>query len=297
MATQSWSEVLSCSSDANFRAWGLALSNALTNLGIPKSADTGQVNWATVTAPSGSYPGFEIRYLNDSLHSTYPIYIKIEYGSSSTNTRPGLRFSFSRATDGAGGLVGTYPIPVTAGDFSTSNSGATQAWVASSCDASGFVIPAPDYQEMFWMVERSRDSSGNITPQGFSFLRRSISSIGGVNPVSHWTHNFQNNVMYAMVSPQVYYPTALHTGSTSLFDGSNVYLAPLYGWGAPDGLWYHKGVLGYAQADFSLYSTFSASRFGVSRTWKAMGNRGFGAHYMSTSTTADSYACLAIWWE
>ena len=72
------------STDASFRAWGLGISTALKSL-FTFVTQTGEINWSTVTTPSfgGDIRGFEIYRLNDSLQSTTPIFIKIQYGSGS----------------------------------------------------------------------------------------------------------------------------------------------------------------------------------------------------------------------
>lgn len=110
MTTSSNTTGLSHSNTTNFRIWGLELSNMLTAAGFPKSADTGQINWATVTksGTAGVFSGYEIRYLNDSLHGTFPIYVKIEFGNSAGSaTAPAIRVSVASSTNGAGTLTGT----------------------------------------------------------------------------------------------------------------------------------------------------------------------------------------------
>lgn len=102
--------------------WMKNLSDAFTAIGWAKTADTGQINLTgtTFALPSGinTYSvyyesGFEIRKLEAAGLPT--IYCRIGYGisrGSYENTAqsnfPMLRFQFCTATDGAGGVQGTY---------------------------------------------------------------------------------------------------------------------------------------------------------------------------------------------
>jgi hypothetical protein len=67
MATQSFSASPVCSSNAYFRDWGKKLSDALTAVGFGKTADTGQVDWESVLAPSSvdQMMGYEVRTFSD----------------------------------------------------------------------------------------------------------------------------------------------------------------------------------------------------------------------------------------
>jgi hypothetical protein len=94
---------------ANYLAWAKGIADALKTLpGLAQSADTGQINWASVAAVPGvnAYSGYEIYRLNDSLDATAPVFIKIEYGTGASVNQPALRISVSTATNGAGTLTG-----------------------------------------------------------------------------------------------------------------------------------------------------------------------------------------------
>jgi len=95
--------------DAGFRNWGKKISDAMTAVGVTKTADTGQIDWATATRPAsgGTYSGYEIRQFTDDIQATNPVVIKIEFGCATGGvTYPMLRISVGRASDGAGALAG-----------------------------------------------------------------------------------------------------------------------------------------------------------------------------------------------
>jgi hypothetical protein len=80
------------STNANFQAWGSAVSNAFTQCGWTEVTGIGEINWGTVAKPdtASTVMGFEIWKMADALQTTAPVTLKIEYGSGPANTSPGL---------------------------------------------------------------------------------------------------------------------------------------------------------------------------------------------------------------
>jgi hypothetical protein len=108
MTTQSWSTRVRHDSDATFREWGLELSTKLAAAGLVQTADTGQINWTTVTRPGASTEaGFEVWRMNDALQATAPVFFRIGYGTNSGTTGPRIQVTVGTGTDGAGTLTGT----------------------------------------------------------------------------------------------------------------------------------------------------------------------------------------------
>src|SRR5688572_17990860 len=104
MAKKAWTFDTTHSSAATFAVWGKALSDALTEKGLPKTADTGQINWLSPPAyngTGGTAMGYENRRFDDALQATAPIFIKIEYGTgaSSTNKAPGIWVTVGTGSD------------------------------------------------------------------------------------------------------------------------------------------------------------------------------------------------------
>jgi hypothetical protein len=104
-----WTTAVAHANDADFRTWGKEISDKLhTMTGLTKVAETGTVNWTTVTRPSANTEGgFEVYYLNDSLHGTAPIYIRVSYGTASSAAYPGVSITVGTSTNGSGVLGGT----------------------------------------------------------------------------------------------------------------------------------------------------------------------------------------------
>lgn len=96
--------------DSDFRSWIDFIGANLELGGVIKTTDTGQINRATVLKPAAASTsqGYEIRRFSDTLQATKPVFMKIEYGSTSAATVPGLWITLGTGSDGAGNITGTF---------------------------------------------------------------------------------------------------------------------------------------------------------------------------------------------
>jgi hypothetical protein len=107
MATQSWSSRVRHDSDATFREWGSELAGYLAAAGLVQTADTGQINWATVTRPGiNTDGGYEIWRMDDAAQGTAPVYFRIGYGTEASADGPRIRITVGTGTNGAGTITG-----------------------------------------------------------------------------------------------------------------------------------------------------------------------------------------------
>ncbi len=107
MTTSAVTSTLAHTDDATFRAWGRQVGDQLTAVGLVRTADTGQINWGTVLRPAaGASAGYEIFRFDDPLQATRPIFLRINYLTTSASaTTPFLQVSTGQGTDGAGALT------------------------------------------------------------------------------------------------------------------------------------------------------------------------------------------------
>jgi hypothetical protein len=154
-------------SDAIFRTWGSGIEGLFTSAGWSRTADTGQINWTTVTKPGTitTAAGYVIYAFTDSLQSTVPIYIKIEFGTGVVViTYPGLWITVGTGSDGAGTLTGVFfarlRLDSTAPGNLTYKLSATSSRLAASL--------AWDSSSTHWGIgiERTHNSSGADTDTG-----------------------------------------------------------------------------------------------------------------------------------
>src|SRR5437762_2579443 len=95
MTTATWASVLDHSTDAGFRAWGAELSAKFAAVGMQKTADSGQINWKTVTrAGTNAAAGYEIWRLNGAA-----LYVKLEYGSGASTDAPSFWLTVGQGSD------------------------------------------------------------------------------------------------------------------------------------------------------------------------------------------------------
>lgn len=167
--------------DAEFREWAQAVHDALVAVGMTQTADTGQVNLATVAKPTstGVYMGYEVFRFSDTLQATKPVYIKVEYGSAQGGaTRPGVAVTVGTGTNGAGtltGQVGTrmalYPSAdpsVGTGRFSGANNRLTFCLYPDGAGAANVI---------FFSVERTKDAAGADNGDGLHSTGVGASSV------------------------------------------------------------------------------------------------------------------------
>lgn len=171
MATRVSNTVLNYSSTTNFRAWGSDINAGMTAMGWAKTADTGQIDWATVNAPgtTNTIMGYEMWASQDSLSSTFPIYIKLEYGSSAVANAVALPVTIGTKTDGSGNIYGGifsrifYTNPT-----NTTNTGENDYCWETTGGSFVFALARNQTgsgQARVVMVERSRNASGVPTDE------------------------------------------------------------------------------------------------------------------------------------
>jgi hypothetical protein len=109
MAIGTTNTVLDHTTDAAFRTWAAEYILMLfTTLGLTQTADTGQINTATVTRPGTTQTsgGYVTGRFNDTLQSTAPVFFKMEFGTGSSTTSPAMWLTVGTGTNGSGTLTG-----------------------------------------------------------------------------------------------------------------------------------------------------------------------------------------------
>lgn len=147
--------------DAIFRAWASFIHSVFV-LGLTNTADTGQINLATVTKPASASvsQGYKIYRTNDGLTN---IYFKVEFGCTSNVLYPSLWITVGTGTDGAGTINGTVLMART--QLYTAVSDTTNQHISFGSGANNRVCFG-----MFLSV-------GSTSSFWFSFERRKTSSI------------------------------------------------------------------------------------------------------------------------
>lgn len=153
--------------DATFREWGSGISASLAAVGLVKTSDSGQINWATAIKPTtaSTFAGYEIWRFADSDQASFPVFIRVEYGvgnSVAGQPRPLVVARAGYATDGAGNLTNMTTVPAVVSTGGTAPSGtrvsrtaAGPGWVAHMDSIDGNWI-----QGSYFSIQRPRRASG-----------------------------------------------------------------------------------------------------------------------------------------
>lgn len=163
------------SSDALFRAWGKAISDDLTARGWAKTADSGQIDWASVTKPAGagSLAGYEIR-TSPSEGGLTTLYLRIEYCTGSAATIGHVGFIVGTGSNGSGTVTTALAVQPTG---KTNYAGASVLygnWGVSGDGGKSISVWCEDYTStagtanlaFIVSLERTTDDAGEATNDG-----------------------------------------------------------------------------------------------------------------------------------
>lgn len=283
MTAVSASTASSSSSSANFRARVKAgISDLLKGTGaLTQTADTGQIDLVagTFTPTINTSGGYEIFYLNDSLHATKPVYVKIEYGWGNADTaNPQVWLTIGSGSNGSGTLTGNLS------SRRAALAGQGTAWGSSTvhmCYANGATADSAVVWAGWWggasyagtlggglfIIERSRDADGTPNANGVYITTAGCGEGGTTTDCLRFT---PSGLTHAATSRTgLLLPTWSNiAGSTTGIVGADTYFCPVYtgaygqSLGAPS-----KYLLGYNAGDVSRGVQQSVSLYGVSKTY------------------------------
>lgn len=183
MTTSSLSTVIDNTTDAGFRTWGSEFSTQTGTVGMIQTADTGQINWTTVTRGAINTPaGYEIWKFSDS-----SLFLKIEYGSGNVvNTTPQMWVTVGTGSNGSGTITGQTNTRNTFAGNAMANTAVvyTSRWCHNG---SAFSVSWKEAGTSttflhggILCVGKSVDGTGAATTQGFGVLRGTTGGTGQI---------------------------------------------------------------------------------------------------------------------
>lgn len=239
------------STTAYFRAWIAAIISAINTVGLTQTSDTGQIDTTSVAIPTAvsTSMGYAIFAFADSLQATYPLYLKIEFGSGpSSINHPAVWVTIGSATDGAGNLSGAVSTR-TLFFISTNNTTKTNpSYVAGSSNRLGLVLwPNVSSGQMGFWVERTHDTGGSENSEG-AVIAAFWFGASGSQYVS-WSRTTQSP-WYS------YWNVTMPPSGTGVYLNS-VHLYPIRTW-TPGESSPLIGVFKYFTADLTSYAPMNA---------------------------------------
>jgi len=189
MGKATFSSSFTNASDATFRAWVGAFLGALDAAGAARAPDTGQIDPSTITVPGSvnGVAGYAMYFLDDALHATHPVYIRLQFGRGATTaSRPAMWLTIGKATDGAGGMSQIL-LPETNVSGVGVSTESTTVFDGIAVAGDGYLALMPgindsttDIRTNYVLVERSRTHDG--APYGDALL------VAGGAPTSAQSH-------------------------------------------------------------------------------------------------------------
>lgn len=275
---------------ADYKTWGQGIGAQIAAVGLVKTADTGQIDWAALATPpiANAYVGYEIYRFNDSFQATKPVFIKIEYGAGANAFYPALRIQIATATNGAGVLGGQIGILRPTPSGAAKAAGLTHpsycSGNASRLNLCTNVDPSSSNYTMLFFVERTKNSVGVDTGDGIvahsqhpsSGLFQVIPFVGTV-PQSVTV----NNALCTLIA---------NTGGLSTV-GVDVVLSPTL---AFLGKCLFASWCAYTHADIGELAPFAMNHLGADHTYLPLGDTLSGYY---TNQAAQTGMSLAMLWE
>ena len=276
MATYTTSAVIpAVGTSANLQAWVAAWDSILTAAGWVQTADTGQTASGSFvgTASLNTSQGYQIWRMADSLQSTYPVFVKFEWGTGSTANFPTFWITIGTGSNGSGTITG---IIVPRGQYGFV--GATNA-TALPIYASGTTSRLTIYNFysvtlntfVYLNIERSKDASQADTGLGILFH-----CFNGGGSGYHCYAPFTGTTRYGVVAAMPLVPTyaAMGTGS----DGaSTIMVLPVIEFNMYGTVNYGIGTLAYYNTDMTTGNQYTVAVNGVNHNYYALRGYNFPA--------------------
>lgn len=200
MTTLTYSSVLNQQTDAAFRTWGAEVGTNFAAAGLVQTADSGQINWASVVrAPAtNTAAGYQIWRFADST-----IYFKIEFGSGSTSSVPAMWLTGGTGSNGSGTLTG---------QTSTRAQIAGYSLPASIVTAyTSYLCVTADVVALLWKV--GGNSAGALLPIGFFVLGKTVDGTGAATTIGYGVLRFSSGNTATFQSVRIASPAASYNES------------------------------------------------------------------------------------
>lgn len=277
--------------DVPFRLWGSTLSRAIENVGMVRTADTGQIDWDTITADGStlnSPVGYEVWRFDDALQTTHPLVWKLYYGkgSGANGVSPRLWVEVGKGSDGDGNLTGIL-IPRTrlgnsGSGAATYNTNPSMSVVATCANRACLAVilwhdPAPTQAMPAFILERSRDATGAPTGIGVSLAAQVGGAQSGVTtagaPNIFISAAYDSGAQASGVIPVVIPETVADVqigASSSLASGVIGPVLPWTAWAPGIAPWQPLATLSYMGGDATPGAVVTVRTHGQDRTYKVL---------------------------
>lgn len=271
-------------SEVEFRAWGKGISDAIAACGLVKSADTGQINWATVMRPAMNVmAGYEIWAFTDALQATLPVFIRVDYGVGAAPDRPGIGVQTGTGTNGAGVLTGQR------------NTVRQDALITAS-KLPGDVLPAyvSGSNGRSIGVYFGLDAIVGSSAGGF-MVSRTLDGTGTPTADGIVTYAGKNTMLYQVIPAAAGVPASIAGLPVPSTKGQLSSVGTEIAVSVPTVMLgktlYIDQLVTYEQADIGEFGSFVLNHLGTAKTYLALGDAAGISHGVGAAV------CLGLRWE
>lgn len=278
--------------DANFRLWINEIHNSLLAFGWLQTADTGQINFASVTRPTvaGTYQGYATYQMNDALQSACACFIRLDFGTGANTDAPSIKFQVCiGGTNGSGTLTGNVAAQITL-QCDTVNTTSFAARTSGSSSSFRMAMwPQSTATQRGWFFALERDLSVNGVEQSTGISFAIANHAGGTN-ASFWSQFLETAGGTGPQDTTRLY-AFIHADSTQS-GGGNVGVGPVR---TRLGVFRNpmKGMILFARGDFGQDTTNPVSIYGSTHTYIMMRD----VTSVQTYGTFNGDVGVALLWE
>lgn len=244
---------------ANFRDWVSYISAAFLASGWIKTADTGQMDIATITPSGDNLVGYEVWRMADTLQGTKPVYLKIFYGSYGGSAS--VTIQIGTGSNGAGVITGF--LKSFDSMFSYTNITDSTAKFAASGNTNRLSV-AMNYttgNTIFFSIERTKDAAG------------ADNGVGVIFQASNAANNLYHQLLpfVGSIPPNEGFGNCLIPGSGGTVFGTNVGIFPMNIFYFGETVNPPTNFFGYRDADILVGSIITALVNGTPMSFLALG--------------------------
>jgi len=283
---------------AAYKAYYSAIAAAIASALGPRTADTGQVDWATVaTESAGVTRDYEIYPFGGAIQSTAPLFIRFDYKGGNTAGTHGVFVTTGTGTDGAGNLTGVTSPATVPGTMSGVPAGTRAVYAASDRDSYFTLVYDADVigssntgtlAVAAVVVERTRSLAGDANGDGWVVHSWKQSTTTAALYNGAWSRTFAGPSQPSAVDFNI--PFMLPNAATlnTAFVSDTAYAFPTYPYAGNKIGGASKAFLFGLGTDFPRLSETSISHYGAQMAFLPWGD--VYGHPIPTLTAVSSWA-------
>lgn len=268
--------------NAAFKAEAVKIADALKAVIGPRTADTGQIDFATTTfaGVANTIAGYEMYALAAS--GTAPaLRLKVEYGCDAVLNQAGVWMQMGTGSDGAGTLTGTlgpryrvvgnggYSVNAALTQCLFSSDGSTYFW----CMLFKNYLGTENRPGMIFAFDRARNVDGTASPDGWLNIWQYHDYNSGTADTATRTNSQMVNLKAGLSSAPNSQPLqscAFFGNYASLAAGNDLYFFPHF-FANPQVYSASPVALGYVKTEVTQGTVLSVVVYGSPRNFYAMG--------------------------